>query len=164
MKKTILLASILIGVLLFSSGYSDSRYRHAKGNEAPALSIAEADSVISADRKQGLYTLLTFWTSTDAPSRRAANLYTAWVRSHPGAPLNIVGVNFDESENLFNEIVRRDSLDADYHFNATDAEARAVTDNYGLRKGYGSVLIDPYGKIIAYNPTDEQLETLSDLR
>ena len=114
-----------------------------------------------ADRFHGEYALITFWSSTDAPSRRASNLYTAWLRANPEARLRLIGVNFDDSEALFDEIVRRDSLDAKDQFYANGDTARAIADNYGLSDGFGSVLVSPDGKIAAYNPDDATLANLT---
>ncbi len=160
MKKTFLIAALFIGVLLFAGGYAESRHSSPVGLKAPALAIEEADSMINLDRLRGDYVLLTFWTSTDAPSRQAANLYTAWERRNPDSDVKIIGLNFDDSQALFQEIVRRDSLENDQHFHISGERAKLLSDRYGLDQGYGSVLIDPEGKIMAYNPSPEELSMI----
>ena len=72
----------------------------------------------------------------------------------------MVGVNFDTSEGLFREIVRRDSLVPQEQFYASGDTARSIYDNYGLRDGFGAVLIDPRGRIVTHNPTDAELDAL----
>lgn len=111
----------------------------------------------SLAQQQGKYVVLNFWKSTDAPSRQAANEYTAWQRSHPDSKLEVISVNLDESPALFNEIMRRDSLiQSDQYYLGGDT-AQAVINSYGLNRGLGSMLIDPSGKIIVHNPTSAQL-------
>lgn len=160
MKKTALLFVIFLGVLLCAVGYSDTLNRTSVGHEAPALSLSRGDSAVSLEDLRGHYVLLNFWSSTDALSRRNANLYTAWKRHNPGTNLELLGVNFDKSPALFREIARRDSLIPETQFHVAGDTARAVSDIYGLRGGYGSLLIGPDGDIVLHNPTDAQLSAI----
>lgn len=160
MRHTILLFVICLGIVLCAVGYADSYSRTAVGDKAPALAVAEADSMVSLAGLKGKYVLLNFWNSTDAPSRRAANIYTAWKRAHPDTDLKVLSVNFDESDNLFTEIVRRDGLIADDQFHVRGDFARAIFNNYGLNRGYGALLVDPEGLIVAHNPTEADLDVM----
>lgn len=160
MKKTLLLIVIFIGVLVCAVGYSDIHYRTALGEHVPGMQLERAGSRVSLKDLEGRYVILNFWNSTDATSRRAANLYTAWIRSHPTAPLEMVSVNFDENPGLFSEIVRRDGLMPDKQYRVSGDTARAVVNTFGLKDGYGSMLIGPDGTILAHNPTDAQLTAL----
>lgn len=163
MKNTFLFAALLIGLILFAGGYADSRQHPAVGKEAPTLDVPVADSVMTLDLKKGEYVLVNFWSSTDAPSREAANLYTAWQRRNPDTDMQMIGINFDDSRALFREIVRLDSLVPEQQYYATGEEAMNIKRSYGLEKGYGAVLVDPEGKIMAYNPTDEDLNVIFDI-
>ncbi len=160
MKKTLIIIAIFIGVLVCAVGYADSQYRTAIGRKPPALCLPQQGNrapETSLAQQQGKYVVLNFWKSTDAPSRQAANEYTAWQRSHPDSKLEVISVNLDESPALFNEIMRRDSLiQSDQYYLGGDT-AQAVINSYGLNRGLGSMLIDPSGKIIVHNPTSAQL-------
>lgn len=160
MKKTFFLAALLIGLMVCAGGHSDSEYLTSIGRVAPQLYIKSAEDSIALDELRGNYVLVNFWNSVDAASRRDANLYTAWLRRHLGSDLRLVGINFDESEGLFNEIVRLDSLEATQQHHVSGDLAKTIIDSYSLGDGYGSVLISPGGKIIAHNPTDEDLDAL----
>lgn len=160
MKKTILISIIFIGVLLVAVGYSDSRYRTSIGHNAPDIWVPAADSAFTLDEMRGDYVLLNFWKSTDAPSRRAVNDYTAFLRRHPDSDVKLISINMDHSRPLFNEIVRRDSLMPSTQFYAGGDTARAISDTYGLDKGLGTMLISPKGKILAHNPSWDYLESL----
>lgn len=160
MKKTLLIAALLVGLLLFAGEFSPRASITDLGRKAPALELHDADSIVALDRLRGDYVLLNFWSATDAPSRHAANQYTAWQRMHQGSDLKLIGINFDDSEALFHEIVRRDSLENSNQFYAQGDVARDIIDNYGLEHGLGSVLIGPDGKIIAHNPTLALLDQL----
>ena len=160
MKKAFLLIALAAGLLLFAGEYANGHRHTTPGMSAPALELREADSTVAHERLHGDYVLLCFWSTLDAVSRRDANLYTAWSRSHPDAPLKVVGVNFDDSQGLFREIVRRDSLEADMQFHVSGDTAAVVARNYGLEEGYGSALVAPDGKIVAINPPVDHLDAL----
>ncbi len=160
MKKTFFIAALFIGLLVCAGGHKNSDYFTAVGRVAPALHIKSAEDSIALDEFRGDYVLLNFWNSTDAVSRRDANLYTAWIRQHPEADLKLIGVNFDTSEGLYREIVRRDSLEASQQHHASGDIARAIINNYSLGDGYGSVLVNPAGRIVAHNPTPEELTAM----
>ena len=162
MKKTLIIAALFIGVLLCAVGYADSRYRTSVGRQAPALwlpSQGDRASETTLAAQQGDYVMLNFWKSTDAASRQAANEYTAWLRSHPESDLKLLSINLDESPTLFYEIMRRDSLIGSSQYHLQGDTARAVIDSYGLDDGLGSVLIDPSGKIVAHNPSQQELSS-----
>lgn len=154
-KKTIIIAAVFIGIILCAVGYSDSRYRTATGRQAPALQLPAQSTgapATSLNDNRGRYVLLNFWSSTDPASRKAANRYTAWLRKHPESNLRLLSINMDEHSELFNQIVRRDSLIPSTQYHLSGDTARAVSDCYGLKDGLGSVLISPTGKIISHNP------------
>lgn len=160
MKHTLLLAAICIGLILCAVGYSDSQYSTALGRQAPDFYVDNGNGRVSPASLRGQYALLNFWSSTDAPSRTSANIYTAWHRKNPDKQLKLVSVNFDDSENLFREIVRLDSLIPAQQYHAGGDTARAISNNYGLDEGMGSLLIGPDGRILAHNPTAEELDNI----
>lgn len=161
MKQTILIAVIFIGVLLCAVGYSDSQYHTSVGRQAPAMWLPEqatgAPQQTLADNR-GKFVLINFWSCTDAPSRKSANDYTAWLRANPGKDLRLLSVNVDSSPDLFNEIVRRDSLIGATQYHVQGDTAAAIVNNYGLDKGLGSLLVSPDGKIVAHNPDKSYLD------
>ncbi len=159
-NKTLILLAVFIGILLCSVGYSDARHRTAVGKKAPAISLTHNNKTISLDDFRGEYVMLTFWSATDAPSRRAVNVYTAWKRSHPTLGFNVIGINFDDSRTLFDEIVRRDRLNSSNQYYLSGDDARAIGDSYGLDGGFGSVLVGPDGKIVALNPSEQALSAI----
>lgn len=161
MKNTILLLLILIGVLVFAVGYSDSKYRTAIGRHVSSMNLSSPYGDICVGDAGGEYVLLNFWKSTDAPSRKRANDYTAWLRRHENAGLRFVSVNLDESPEMYREIVRRDSLIPSTQYHVGGDTARAIYNAFGLEYGLGTMLVNPDGKIIAHNPSWDELNKLT---
>lgn len=159
-KKFILILALFIGVVVAMTMTSESDFLTGVGRKAPALNISDADRELSLEGMRGEYVLLNFWNSTDAASRVAANRYDTWVARHPEADVNLLSVNFDRSEAFFHEIVRRDGMNEQLQFHADAAQASLIRKNYALKDGYGTLLINPEGKIIAHNPTAEDLDKI----
>ncbi|MBD5323312.1 MAG: redoxin domain-containing protein [Bacteroides sp.] len=160
MKKTISVI-VLFAVLVISvSAYSGRVYEAAEGYKAPLFKVEKSDTLVSLADLRGRYVLVNFWASTDAQSRLRANDYDALGDYYPGERFCHLSVNFDRSERLFREIVRRDNLSAKSQFHVSDGEAARLSGAYHLSEGLNSFLIDPEGKIIEVNPDVRYLKSI----
>ena len=160
MKKTISVI-VLFAVLVISvSAYSGRVYEAAEGYKAPLFKVEKSDTLVSLADLRGRYVLVNFWASTDAQSRLRANDYDALGDYYPGERFCHLSVNFDRSERLFREIVRRDNLMAETQFHVQGDDAAEIIDAYRLDKGYRSFLIDPDGMIVATNPDTRTLASI----
>lgn len=159
MKKAFSIIALFAMLLLTSSAYSEpSPQVRPEKFEAPELELNNDNDTLSLSLMRGKYVLLTFWSSTDATSRVACNRYTTLAKRYKSnKQFSHVSVNFDRSGKLFNEIVRRDRLDAKTQFNVQGEEAAQINADFHLENGLETVLIDPDGMIIAHNPSDETL-------
>ncbi len=117
----------------------------------------EAESV-SLKTLKGKYVLVNFWDSHNAVSRIAAGEYDRFIRSHKGEGIELVSVNTDDDQALFSELVNKDGLDRSTQFHIKDVKAEAILKGYKPLDGYSSYLVNPEGKIVAYNPSIETLE------
>lgn len=157
MKKTILIFALFVGLLITSSGFNRQSLNTAIGKDAPEISNFDISETIKQCEDAGRYVLLSFWSSADGASRLSVNNYDAWLNHNRDANIDLLAVNFDKSSTLFNEIVRRDSLDNSYQFNVGGEVARQIRNDYHLDDGYGSLLINPQGMIVAHNPSTDVL-------
>ncbi len=159
-SRTFLLAALFVSLLLVSVAYHYGRRSTRVGDIAPALSFdSKPSDALRALR--GKYVLLNFWSSTNAPSREAVDRYTAWVERQPNSGIGLLSFNFDKSEPLFREIVKRDGLNQQLQFRLSDKRMEQLMRDYNLRQGqYGTLLIAPDGRIIAHNPDPADLTDL----
>lgn len=160
MKKTIFILALFLGLLITSSGFNRTSLNTAIGKEAPELASYDINQAIKSSEKDGKYVLLSFWSSTDGQSRSKVNEYDSWLSGNDMANIDVVAVNFDRSEGLFREIVKRDGLSTSTQFNVAGDIARQIKRDYHLDDGYGSILISPEGEIIAHNPTVDKLDDI----
>lgn len=159
MKKTFLIVAFLSVLFTITSGFNDQRFGSTPGKIAPMISLQNEYSAIDLTQCRGKYVLLSFWSSSDANSRALCNRYDAWVKNND--PLNrkvcLVGINLDENNTLFSQIVSADNLNEKMQFNVKGRNAAKINSDYHLTAGYGTLLIGPDGRIIAANPTSADL-------
>lgn len=160
MKKAIFIIASF-AVLLISVSASTRGNRAPKGGYlAPSLVLDYNGSTVNLDELKGGYVLLTFWSSDDARSRLQCNVYETCLADDSrvtDSPVRMIAVNFDRSENLFREIVRRDCLNEETQFHAEGESAVKVMEDFALDNGLKTFLLDKDGRIIATNPSPEDL-------
>lgn len=151
----------IFAVLLVSmSAHTERVYEAADGFNAPDLTIDNSHSALSLSDLKGKYVLVSFWASSNAQSRISAARYDDFSKSLDEERFCLLSVNFDRSERLFREIVRRDNLSAKSQFYVSGSNAETIFENYHLGNGFQSFLINPQGKIVATNPSNDTLKKI----
>ena len=112
MRNTLMLILIFGVMAVFGSRMIGVQSQPERGEMAPDFAVTRNDSTVSLHDLRGKYVLVDFWSSADANSRLKSNEYNT-LRVTDTGRLKRVSVNFDRSEELFNEIVTRDHLDPD---------------------------------------------------
>lgn len=176
MKKTMSVIVGFIALIVLGSAAARSEYAPVDGYRAPALTVGPSASFVSSpvsiDRfssslsdREGHYVLLNFWTASDADSRLRNADYDRFLADNNlnQDSIELLSVNFDRSERLFREIVRRDRLNEASQFHVEGPNATQIFSDYALDLGLRSFLIDRSGRIVATNPTVADLtKILSD--
>jgi len=164
MKKPFLIAALLAVIIVASSAAGRRTPNIKVGQTVPELVISDSSHCLNLQSLRGSYVLLSFWSSSDASSRVAVNEYDTAIRNLNAIAgrndISHVSINFDDSAGLFAAIVRADGLDAGAQFNARNSYAGSIIADFNLRDGFGSLLIDPDGKIIAINPDVSNLTAI----
>ena len=160
MKKFLYAFSVVAAVFFFSSAYSPENAGTRVGSDAAGFAVTNDSNAISLQSLRGSYVLISFWSSTDANSRIANKMYND-VALNDNVQLNYVAVNFDPSENVFDEITNIDKLHKPAQFHVNNGEKSVFFEKYRLDEGYKSYLVNPDGVIIAENPTESDLIKLT---
>lgn len=171
MRKTIGLLLLAAAVFIISvAAYTERVYQPREGFRAPSFeltALADTSSRLSLADLRGQYVLLSFWSAADPLSRMRNMSNDLMVRSidsllSPSSAdtLNFISVNFDASRRLVEEIAMRDSLNLNDILLAAGPAARRLLTDYHLADGYRTYLIDPSGKVVARNPTEETIMEL----
>lgn len=160
MKRTMCFIAIFAVLMVSIAAHTERVYEAADGFSAPDLTLANNDTVLSLTDLKGKYVLVSFWSSSHAQSRIATADYNDFSLSQGTERFCFLSVNFDCSERLFREIVRRDNLNAKSQFFVSGKAAETIKSNYRLANGFQSFLIDPQGKIVATNPSTDTLKKI----
>lgn len=160
MKRTLLIIALFAVLLVSMSAHTERVYEAADGFKAPDITVENQHQSLSLDKLKGKYVLVCFWASSNAQSRIKTAEYDVFARSSDEERFCLLSVNMDRSERLFREIVRRDNLSAESQFYVSGSEAETIYESYRLSNGYQSFLIDPQGKIVATNPSNNTLRKL----
>lgn len=130
-----------------------------KGSIAPDFSISNTDTTTTLGSLRGNYVIVTFWSSADAQSRIDNLRYDKYAKQSK-TPIAYVAVNYDRNRELADEIIRRDGVEQSSQFFDSDGKQGRIFADYHLGDGYHTCLIDPAGKIIAVDPSDDYLDEL----
>lgn len=162
MRKNLFVVTLLMILFISTSGYNEQRFETSILRSAPIETVKNSNNEFTIGGRNGRYTLVTFWESGDARSRQQANEYAALFHSNQAisAKIDFVGVNFDTESVIFDEIVANDNLNPASQYNVEGRKAEKLMSVYELYEGYGSMLLDPNGTIVAFNPSADQLAQL----
>lgn len=158
MKKTLSILALTFILIVSLSAHTSRVIAPKTGYTVPTLSIESNDSIISLSDYKGKYLLLTFWSSTDAPSRIRCKEYESL--NIVSAKMDRLALNVDENQRLFQEIVANDNLNPKFQLSVPESQKAAVIADFGLNDGLNSFLIDPQGRIIAINPSTEMIASI----
>lgn len=158
---SVALATIL---LTATSGYNEDSFTAEIGGKAPQLNVSNQSQTFSLEDESGHYTLISFWDSSDAQSRVAMGQYQAIIGGNTENSIELVGINMDESEVLYEEILKADGLNESNQYRVEGDAADRLRARYGLDEGLGSVLVGPDGRVVKFNPTAEDLKAAEAVR
>lgn len=129
---SIFLAALVI--LLISSHDTFASRRH-NVPMVPPREIQHIAGVIRPDSIPTKRVSLTLWSSNDAGSRIENMKQASLARRDPD--LTHIGVNIDDTPDIFKEFLRRDNLDADPNQYLVDDEAaHSLASTYGYGTWY----------------------------
>ncbi len=122
------------------------------GDLAPEIHLQGID--LSNDN----YVLIQFWAVYDGESRKQNALLNNKISRSDLENLQVISISFDEKKSVFEQAIKADKLDVSNQFNIEDGKTSEIYKNYRLNKtGFGNLLINPEGIIIARNVSPEQV-------
>lgn len=161
MKKTLMLIAGIIGLFLCTSSFNTSGQGIMPGGIAPDFKFRNTDSSLSIRELRGNYVVVNFWKAGDPASRIDARQFQTLEQEEiKGIPVKQISVGTDDSESLFNAVIRQDGLNPALQYNVTGKARETLSNEFLLDKGVKSLLIGPEGTILMINPTLASLKSL----
>ncbi|MDR0232664.1 MAG: thioredoxin family protein [Dysgonamonadaceae bacterium] len=146
---------LLIAVISVFLGFGPKGKTFTKGispgDLAPEIQLQGVD--LSKDK----YVLLQFWAAYDGESRKQNALLNNKISQSELDNLQIISISFDEKKSVFEQAVKADKLNASNQFNIETGKTSEIYKNYRLKNGFGNLLINPDGIIVARNLSPDQV-------
>ena len=139
--------------LLVGSGTKEKTFTKGikQGSLAPKINLQGVDFTNEK------YVLVQFWAVYDGESRKQNALLNNKI-SHSGLEnLEVISISFDEKKSVFEQAVKADRLNVLNQFNDEKGRLSEIYKSYHLQNGFGNLLIDPNGIIVACNVSSEQV-------
>ncbi len=155
MRYLKMLSLILTIPLLMGSGTRETKLTEGTkaGNLAPRFEWQE--DLLQSNH----YVLVQFWAAYDPESRVNNLLMNRQINEMENPCLQMVSISFDESKSVFEETVKADQL-IGFVTNEPAGTASSIFKKYALNEGFGNVLMDSKGVIIARNITCHDLKKI----
>ncbi len=156
MRKTLKTIATIALLLVFTSAYNGYDVNVNINSFAPNFEIANVGKQTKLSDKRGNYVLVNFWSSSNASSRIRNIQYDRFFKGD-SSRADFISVNFDSSEKLYKELLKVDQLASESQFYDDGGRNSEVYKDYHLESGFNSYLLNKEGKIVAINPTNQQL-------
>lgn len=130
---------------------------------APNFSVENEFGVCSVSKSDGKYLLLQFWDGTDAASR-VKNIEASKLIASSKADTNFeyAGIYTGSDKTLYEAALLNDDVDVkQQYFLGDDKDSANIYADYSLSSGNHTFLIAPNGRIVAINPSQEEILTLT---
>lgn len=142
--------------------YSEQAEKVAVGKSAPFFTLpnAKREQITRNDKFKDKYLLIHFWASWDSLSMQTnAKLRKINRDNKKSKNFGMLGVSFDIDKTAWKDAIRRDTLNWEQVCDFAGLNSGIATQ-YAIFKLPTNVLIEPDGKIAAWNVTEEDIKRL----
>ncbi|RBN51002.1 TlpA family protein disulfide reductase [Flavobacterium psychrolimnae] len=150
MKKIVLLFSLIISI---STATAQMKIGHSlpdfqlKNNKELTINLASL---------KGKTVLIDFWASWCAPCRIANKKLVPFYNQHKNDKFEIVGISLDTDKTKWMNAIQKDKLEYEQLSDPKGFDAKAAL-LFGVEQLPSAYLFDASGKLVAINPTEEQI-------
>ncbi len=149
MRKSILLFSLIVS---FSA-----KAQLVIGSQLPVLSLNDVNGkTIELVSSTNQYTLIDFWASWCGPCRKKNKELVQLQKTHAETDLRIIGISLDSNTQKWIKAIEKDGINYQQLNDPKGFDAPSAV-LFGVEQLPASYLFDKTGKLIAVNPTPEEI-------
>jgi peroxiredoxin len=150
MKKIMLLFSLIISI-------STASGQMKIGDSLPDLELKNnKETTINLVSLKGKTVLIDFWASWCAPCRLANKKLAPLYNEYKDENFEIVGISLDTDKTKWMNAIQKDKLAYEQLIDAEGFDAKSAL-LFGVEELPNSYLFDASGKLVAINPTEEEI-------
>ena len=150
MEKIMLLFSLLISI-------STATAQMKIGDSLPDFELKNnKETTINLASLKGKTVLIDFWASWCAPCRLANKKLAALYNQYKIDNFEIVGISLDTDKKKWMDAIQKDKVTYEQLIDAKGFDAKSAL-LFGVEELPNSYLYDVSGKLVAINPTEEQI-------
>jgi peroxiredoxin len=150
MKKIMLLFSLIVCVLTANA-------QMKIGDSLPDFQLKNnKESAINLAALKGKTVLIDFWASWCAPCRLANRKLAPLYNQYKNEGFEIVGISLDTDKMKWMNAIQKDKLTYEQLIDSKVFDAKSAL-LFGVEELPNSYLFDASGKLVAINPSEEQI-------
>ena len=150
MKKIILLFSLIISI-------STANAQIKIGDNLPDFQLKNnKETAINLASLKGKTVLIDFWASWCAPCRLANKKLAPLYNQYKNESFEIVGISLDTDKMKWMNAIQKDKLTYEQLIDSKGFDAKSAL-LFGVEELPNSYLFDASGKLVAINPTEEEI-------